>query len=180
LAVHASAGEVYAWDGTEEVTKRAGAVEEDRVDGEGLARTVGQRTRHDRRSEGREQRRHRVLHRRRVPPCRRVPPRRRVTSRRVGLRRQRGGEKGEGDQPRPNQAPARLSRNSVNNRTPTAVGPLAWPTPSPSRYAVPAISRWTHGKLSTNSRRNQAPAITPAARPPEFLTSATSDLSSSR
>src|SRR3989454_4001933 len=42
------------------------------------------------------------------------------------------------------------------------------------------MSRWTHAKPSTNSRRNQPPAIDPAPRPPEFFTSAMSDFRSSR
>src|SRR6185312_1997149 len=71
-------------------------------------------------------------------------------------------------------APARLRMNSVKSRTPTAVGPLAWCGPSPSVYAVPAMSRCTQGYPSTNSRRNHPPAIDPAPRPPEFFTSAMS------
>src|SRR2546426_336635 len=42
------------------------------------------------------------------------------------------------------------------------------------------MSRCTHAKPLTNSRRNQPPAIEPAPRPPEFFTSAMSDFSSSR
>src|SRR2546430_10290292 len=45
----------------------------------------------------------------------------------------------------PGHAPARLRMNSVKSRTPIAVGPLAWCGPSPSVYAVPAMSRCTHG-----------------------------------
>src|SRR5207247_3517603 len=114
-------------------------------------------------------------------PCR-VFSCRRGSARGIDLGRAGRRQQGEDEESRPrrNQAPARLSRNSVNTRTAIPVGPFAWLADSPSRYAVPAISRCTHGKLSTNSRRNQAPAIVPAERPPEILTSATSDLSSSR
>src|SRR5438034_309451 len=42
------------------------------------------------------------------------------------------------------------------------------------------MSRCTHGYPSTNSRRNHPPAIDPAPRPPEFFTSAMSDLRRSR
>jgi hypothetical protein len=52
-------------------------------------------------------------------------------------------------------------------------------TRSVSEYAVPAMSRWTHGYSSANSFRNIAAVIVPPARPPVFLMSATSDLISS-
>src|SRR2546430_10804045 len=45
-------------------------------------------------------------------------------------------------------APARLRMNSVKSRTPTAVGPFVWCGPSLSVYAVPAMSRCTHGTPS--------------------------------
>src|SRR5205085_7879439 len=74
--------------------------------------------------------------------------------------------------------PARPRTNSTNVATGTPVGPAGSVTRSLSLYAVPAMSRCTHGYPSANSFRKSAAVIVPAGRPPEFLMSATSDLMS--
>src|ERR1700679_384494 len=74
----------------------------------------------------------------------------------------------------PQRALARA--NSTNMPTGTPVGPFGIATRSVSENAVPAMSRWTHGTPSANSSRNLAAVIEPAARPPVFFRSATSDL----
>ncbi len=62
----------------------------------------------------------------------------------------------------------------TNARTGVPVGPFAMNADSPSRYAVPAMSRWIHGVSPTKFLRN-APAVSaPAGRPPVFLRSAMS------
>src|SRR5262249_31284369 len=71
---------------------------------------------------------------------------------------------------------ARPRTNSTNVPTGTPVGPRGTVPRSDSVYAVPAMSRCTHGYPSANSFKNSAAVIVPAGRPPEFLISATSDL----
>src|SRR5215207_658092 len=75
--------------------------------------------------------------------------------------------------------PALPRTNSTNVPVGTPVGPRGIATRSASEYAVPAMSRCTHGYSSANSLRNIAALMVPPARPPEFLISATSDLMSS-
>ena len=72
--------------------------------------------------------------------------------------------------------PALPRTNSTKKPTGTPVGPFGSQVRSLSVYAVPAMSRCTHGYSSANSFRNSAALIVPAGRPPEFLMSATSDL----
>src|SRR5690348_4924817 len=81
--------------------------------------------------------------------------------------------------PRASDQRARPRTNSTNVPTGTPVGPRGMVPRSDSVYAVPAMSKWTHGYSSANSLRNSAAVIVPAGRPPEFLISATSDLMSS-
>src|SRR6185436_21004812 len=72
--------------------------------------------------------------------------------------------------------PALPRTNSMNVPVGTPVGPRGMATRSVSEYAVPAMSRCTHGYSSANSFKNIAAVIVPPARPPVFLMSATSDL----
>ena len=73
---------------------------------------------------------------RRVGPGPPLTPARGVDLGRQHARQQREGEEAP---PRADQAPARLSRNSVNSRTPIAVGPFAWLTPSQNGASVPTL-----------------------------------------
>ena len=82
-------------------------------------------------------------------------------------------------QPHDARQRARPRTNSTNVPTGTPVGPRGTVPRSDSVYAVPAMSRCTHGYPSANSLRKSAAVIVPAGRPPEFLMSATSDLISS-
>ena len=65
----------------------------------------------------------------------------------------------------PNHARARARTNSTNVPTGVPVGPLGIQPRSACEYAVPATSRWTKGKPSTNSWRKSAAVI--ATRPNE-------------
>ena len=58
--------------------------------------------------------------------------------------------------------------------TPTPLGPFGKYGFASSAQAVPAMSRWTHGKPPVNSFRNIAAVIDDAGRPPVFMMSAMS------
>src|SRR2546428_1190977 len=180
-AVDAAARDVHARDMGEQIRQRLDVREHERVGVERITRAARQRPGGDRFGEYAEIARQGVAGGR-VPASRGVARDGVTACHAVDLsgcsgrdEQQRGGAREAAG-----HAPARLRMNSGESRTPTAVGPLAWCGPSPSVYAVPAMSRCTQGYPSTNSFRNHPPAIDTAPRPPEFFRSAMSDLSSSR
>src|SRR6184192_387267 len=182
-AVDAAPGDVDPRDMGEQVRQRLDVRENKRVGIERVARAARQRPSGDRLGEYGEVVRQGVAGGGVLGGRRRGVAREGVAARRA-VDLSGGSDRDEQERGRAREAaghaPARLRMNSVKSRTPTAVGPLAWCGPSASVYAVPAMSRCTQGYPSTNSRRNHPPAIDPAPRPPEFLTSAMSDLSRSR
>src|SRR5207247_9756163 len=64
--------------------------------------------------------------------------------------------------------------SAASVRTATPLGPFGRYGRASSDHAVPAMSRCAHGTPSTNSLRNSAAVIEPAARPPVFIKSAMS------
>src|SRR5437667_5653089 len=67
-----------------------------------------------------------------------------------------------------------VNASSARVRTATPLGPFGKYGLASSAHAVPAMSRWAHGRPPVNSFRNMAAVIDPAARPPVLVKSAIS------
>ena len=132
--VGAAAGDVDAGHVQQQIAERRDVGEAQRVSVEGVAGPARQRPGGDREGKRREVMRNRVWRSGRgvaqASPGRIAGGRVGLGGRREGSRREPEDGRGAERCPPPAQAPARRSRNSVNNRTPIAVGPFTWWGPS--------------------------------------------------